>query len=302
MRRPLRIALVGFGHVGRRFAERLGGPYARALRAEGVEPVVTGIATGRHGLAVDADGLSVRRALALVRAGRSLAALHRGPALPSVAAFVRRVPADVVVELTPLDPRRGQPAIDHVRAALRRGLHVVTANKGPVAFAHERLKRLAARRGRRSSTNRRSWTALRLQPGRALPSRRAGRRPGTLNSTTSLSDPDGGGSEPGCRGSRSAAWACGGGPCQRPDGWDAAVKGCALARVLLGAHHPRARPPARHPRPSPRRPSGPRGAALWRVAARSWDGEARRSGSWPPATRRAGPAATCPRPGDGPRG
>ena len=110
MRRPLRIALVGFGHVGRRFAERLGGPYARALRAEGVEPAVTGIATGRHGCAVDTRGLSLRRALALVRAGRSLAALHRGPALPSVAAFVRRVPADVVVELTPLDPAAGPPS------------------------------------------------------------------------------------------------------------------------------------------------------------------------------------------------
>src|SRR5262249_57609300 len=49
---------------------------------------------------------------------------------------------------TALEPRRGQPAIAHVRAALRRGAHVVTANKGPVAFACASLERLAAARGR----------------------------------------------------------------------------------------------------------------------------------------------------------
>ena len=54
--RPLRIALVGFGNVGRRFAELLPGPYGRVLRANGVRPLVSGIATGRHGIAIDARG------------------------------------------------------------------------------------------------------------------------------------------------------------------------------------------------------------------------------------------------------
>ena len=53
--------------------------------------------------------------------------------------FIEHVPADVLVEITTLDPRSGQPAIDHVRQALGRGMHVVTANKGPVAFALRRL-------------------------------------------------------------------------------------------------------------------------------------------------------------------
>ena len=59
VRPVLRIALVGFGSVGRRFAERLTGPYARVLRAAGVEPRITGIATARHGLAVDGRGLPI---------------------------------------------------------------------------------------------------------------------------------------------------------------------------------------------------------------------------------------------------
>ena len=46
----------------------------------------------------------------------------------------QRVPADVLVEISPLDPRRGEPAISHVRQALNRGLHVVTANKALLAL------------------------------------------------------------------------------------------------------------------------------------------------------------------------
>ena len=40
---------------------------------------------------------------------------------------------------------RGEPAISHIRAALAGGAHVVTANKGPVAFAYRALARAARR-------------------------------------------------------------------------------------------------------------------------------------------------------------
>ena len=42
----------------------------------------------------------------------------------------------------------GQPAIDHVRAALAAGCHVVTANKGPAAFAYAALQRRSGGRWR----------------------------------------------------------------------------------------------------------------------------------------------------------
>src|SRR5262249_6387527 len=149
MPRDVRLALVGFGNVGRRFAELLPGPYARALRPAGARVRVTGIATRGHGIAIDAAGLPLGRCLRAVRAGRSLAGFHRGAPVDSVLSFVRRAPADVLVELTTLAPETGRPAIDHVRAGLRRGLHVITANRGPVAFACRELRALARRRKRR---------------------------------------------------------------------------------------------------------------------------------------------------------
>ena len=57
---------------------------------------------------------------------------------------------DVLVELSTLNiAEKGEPAISHVRAALERGRHVVTANKGPAAFAYRELASLA-RKNRRA--------------------------------------------------------------------------------------------------------------------------------------------------------
>ena len=49
----------------------------------------------------------------------------------------------VCVETTVLDIDRGEPAVSHVRAALEGQAHVVTANKGPAAFAYHELEALA---------------------------------------------------------------------------------------------------------------------------------------------------------------
>ncbi len=51
----------------------------------------------------------------------------------------------MIVETTVLDAARGEPATSHVRQALEAGAHVVTANKGPAAFAYHELAALARR-------------------------------------------------------------------------------------------------------------------------------------------------------------
>jgi homoserine dehydrogenase len=237
--REVRIALVGFGNVGRRFAEQLRGPYARALSAEGARVRLTGIATARHGLAVDPRGIDLARAVRLVKEGGSLEALHRGPRVRDVRAFIARVPADALVEITPLDPRSGQPAIDHVRLALGRGLHVVTANKGPVAFALRSLKALARRKTRlflhegavMDGTPVFNLAERCLRGARVLSFR------GTLNSTTNLvlsRMEDGLGFAAAVREAQLLGIAEAD-PTHDLEGWDATVKGCAIANGLMGA-------------------------------------------------------------------
>jgi homoserine dehydrogenase len=57
--------------------------------------------------------------------------------------------ADVLFEATSLNVESGEPAGDHVRAALEHGAHAITANKGPIVHAYRELRNLAAARGRR---------------------------------------------------------------------------------------------------------------------------------------------------------
>lgn len=240
-RRELRIAIVGFGSVGRRFAQRLGGPYGRALRARGVEPRVTGIATLRHGCAVDEAGLPLRRCLRT--AGRPLDALGASRRFASTLAFIRQVPAEVLIELTPLEPRTGEPAVSHVREALRRGLHVVTANKGPVAFALRRLAALARRQGVRLLFEGAvmDGTPVFNLVHRCLPAVRVLGFRGVLNSTTTriLARVEKGATPAAALREAQAAGVAEADPSYDLEGWDAAVKGAALANALMAANvHP----------------------------------------------------------------
>ncbi|MEP6693529.1 MAG: homoserine dehydrogenase [Chloroflexota bacterium] len=124
----MRLALYGFGNVGRALAQ--------VLLATKAPFTVTALATGRHGAVVDPDGID----LATILAGTDLP-LGKTPPIASL-------PADILVEMTPLDPLTGEPALSYIREALTAGMHVVTANKGPISRAYRQLHTLALEHGR----------------------------------------------------------------------------------------------------------------------------------------------------------
>ena len=150
MNRPeLTLVLIGFGHVARRFIQLLGECSDRLA----LSWKVAGISTRHHGSVVDPAGVDVRRALSTVEARQSLDRLDPAPRERSGIDIIRQVSdalADdaaegrlVCVESTVLDIERGEPAVSHVRAALEGQAHVVSVNKGPVAFAFHELDALA---------------------------------------------------------------------------------------------------------------------------------------------------------------
>jgi homoserine dehydrogenase len=144
--RRLELALLGFGHVGRRFALLLDERRDDLRRAFRVDPRVVAICTSKHGSIYNRQGIDLRDAVARRSSGQSFGS-HETPAdliarLESSAAPVR-----VVMEATTLSVSDAQPAIAHIEMALDSGCHAVTVNKGPVAFAFRRLHQFASDKG-----------------------------------------------------------------------------------------------------------------------------------------------------------
>lgn len=234
-----KLALVGFGNVGRALARLLMRKAGLLSQQFDTTFIVTGIATLRHGIAIDPSGIDLRRALALAEAGTSLAELSAQPAPASILEFIRACPAEVLFENSPVNHHSGQPAISHLITALECGMHAVTANKGPVAHAYAELTGLAANHGRRflfESAVMDGAPIFSLFRG-PLPAASVLGFQGILNSCTNLLI---GLMEEGKTFEEAVDYARSIGitetdPSVDIDGWDAAIKVAALSTVLMGA-------------------------------------------------------------------
>jgi homoserine dehydrogenase len=131
-----RLGFAGCGSVNRALLGMLEAGRDELRRRHGLEFRVTMVATRRRGALVDPAGIPAR---AVAGDGWSGG--------PDTLAAIRDAPIDLLFEGTTLDPRTGEPATAHVRAALERGVSVVSANKGPVAFAARGLLALARSTG-----------------------------------------------------------------------------------------------------------------------------------------------------------
>lgn len=144
------LLLIGFGHVARRFVRLLDELGPRLAGDHDVQARVVGIATARHGCVFNPDGVDALNACARVEQGAALEvtdapgrAADAFALLELAASRATHTRPLVVIETTTLNVEDGQPAIDHVKRAMAIGAHVITANKGPAAFAYRDLRERA---------------------------------------------------------------------------------------------------------------------------------------------------------------
>ena len=215
------------------------------LDANGIETRVVGITTRRHGRVHARRGVDAGALAALVEQGESIgspatgsAAVFLGEATASSADAARRGRL-VVVETTTLDIARGQPAIQHVRTALAGGAHVITANKGPAAFAYGTLARAARRANRRFLFEGAVMDGIPIfnLVRETLPAVTVTGFRGVVNSTTNyiLTAMEQGEPFDAALAAMQRAGIAEADASLDVEGWDAAAKTAALANVLLGA-------------------------------------------------------------------
>lgn len=143
--RTYRLALMGFGAVGKGLAQILANHGERLQSQYGIILRIVAVATRSHGSWYDPAGLDPHMLLGQFGQPReSESAAHR---TWDPYQMIGQVEADVLVELSPTDLVSGEPATSYMRAAFARGMHVVTANKGPIALHFAELRREAIAAG-----------------------------------------------------------------------------------------------------------------------------------------------------------
>ena len=125
----MRIAIIGFGSVGRGVAE--------AVEANKNGLRVTAIADSKSGI-IDTSGLNIAEILETKRTTGMC-----GSPDVTVSDIISSDAYDILVEVSPTNADTGEPALGYIREALASGRHVVTSNKGPIALKFGELRTLA---------------------------------------------------------------------------------------------------------------------------------------------------------------
>ena len=150
MTRTVRLLLVGLGNLGRRFCDLLAEKGPEVESRYGLHLRLVGAADS-GGVACDPDGLDPAWLSALKLAGGSAGDLPGvGQRGRTALEMIGSAEAEALCEASPVNLRQGaEPGLSHVRAALDRGMDVVTPNKGPLVLAYRELHERAARHGAR---------------------------------------------------------------------------------------------------------------------------------------------------------
>lgn len=234
----LRLASLGFGNVGRALARMLAEKDDELRERYGLTLAFTAALTRSSGGWTAPEGISAADLAASAWPHGAPPAVTQ-PFTGGALELAASAPADVVLELTTLNPQGGQPALEHVRAALTAGRHVVTANKGPIAFAYRELSALAAERGvaLRFESTVMDGTPIFSMAEASLPATRIEGFTGLLNGTSNyvLSRMAAGATLEEAVAGAQALGIAEANPANDLEGWDAAVKATVLANVLMGA-------------------------------------------------------------------
>jgi len=225
------LCFLGFGNVGRALTRLLVAKSAELRDLYGIEFHITGIASRRLGWLAATDGFDVAALIANSTPPESLTIST------DLTGWLNAARPDVVFETTSLNPETGQPSVDYLRAALNFGAHAITANKGAVVFGYDELTSLARSAGKQFMFE---SAVLDSAPvfslfRETLPAAKLRAFSGVFSSTTNVIIETMEAGRSFAEGLKTAQEL---GVAETDanydiDGWDATVKVCALASVLM---------------------------------------------------------------------
>jgi homoserine dehydrogenase len=138
-----RIAFIGFGVVGQGLAEILVEQKHILKERYDFDFKVVAISDTMKGSVFEAKGLDLEKLLSLVKETGKIEDYPEGIKGWDSLKTITDSTANLILEVAWTDLKTGEPAITHVKTALKNRKHVVLTNKGPIALIVRELLTLA---------------------------------------------------------------------------------------------------------------------------------------------------------------
>lgn len=138
----MRIILCGFGVVGQSLV-KLFESRSEDLYAEyGLKPRVVGVFDSK-GSAVNPSGLELNKLVEVKKKFGTVKNYANTKNTMSGIEMLKNVEADVLIETTASNYKDAEPGMTHITTAMKKGMHVISVNKGPLALGFPSLMELA---------------------------------------------------------------------------------------------------------------------------------------------------------------
>lgn len=138
----MRIILCGFGVVGQSLVKLFESRAEDLYAKYGLKPRVVGVFDSK-GSAIDPSGLNFNK---LIEAKKKFGTVKNYTSTKNSMSgidMLKNVEADVLIETTASNYKDAEPGMTHITTAMKKGMHVISVNKGPLALAFPSLLELA---------------------------------------------------------------------------------------------------------------------------------------------------------------
>jgi len=138
----LRIILCGFGVVGQSLVKLFDSRSEDLYAKYGLKPRIVGVFDSK-GSAVSSSGLELRKLVEVKKKFGTVKNYAETKNSWSGIEMLKNIEADVLIETTASNYKDAEPGMSHIITAMKKGMHVISVNKGPLALAFPSLMELA---------------------------------------------------------------------------------------------------------------------------------------------------------------
>ena len=138
----MRIILCGFGVVAQSLTKLLESRTSDLYSKYGMKPRIVGVFDSK-GSAYDNSGLNLKKIISVKKESGSVRGYDKSQKIISGLEMIEKLDADVLIETTASNYNDAEPGMSHIISAMKKGLHVISVNKGPLALAFPSLMELA---------------------------------------------------------------------------------------------------------------------------------------------------------------